>query len=107
EADDVLFVMQYLRILWKHKWVLLLSLVLGGLVGVGISLYTTPMYSSSATMEIPNATEPFSSGALARTDPTLTTQSQLLSSRKMRQRAMAKLAGKNGQLPEVEEPLAA
>src|SRR5881628_3612714 len=60
EADDVLFVMQYLRILWKHKWVLLLSLVLGGLVGVGISLYTTPMYSSSATMEIPNATEPFS-----------------------------------------------
>src|SRR5512147_1794434 len=52
DTDDLVFVMQYLRILWKHKWVLVLSLLLGAMLGIGVSLWMVPLYESAATMEI-------------------------------------------------------
>ena len=108
DTDDLVFVMQYLRILWKHKWVLVLSLVLGALLGIGVSLWMVPLYESAATMEIQNVQEPFSSAFIgSQADPALMTQSQLLSSRTMKQRTLAKLNAKAApQLPEVLEPLA-
>src|SRR5437762_11663059 len=54
EADDLVALIQYLRVLWKHKWSLLLSAVLGCVAGLAIVLETLPMYQAATSIEIQN-----------------------------------------------------
>src|SRR5687767_12599967 len=106
EPDDIAVVMQYLQVLWKQKWVLAISVLIGALAGLGVSLWVTPMYWASTTLEIQNTQEPFSV-ALTAAGSNLTTEIQLLSSATMRQRVVAKLsANAEPPLPNRNEPLA-
>jgi len=106
ETDDLTLLMQYFWILVQHKWALVLTIVLGALASVGVSLLTTPMYRASTSMEIQNVQEPFGS-AIVTTDPTLVTQTQLLLSGTMRDRAATKLTSKTGAAsPEPRGPVA-
>jgi polysaccharide biosynthesis transport protein len=105
-TDDFAILMQFARILWKRKWVLLSTTALGGLIGIGIALRVTPQYRASTTMEIQNSQEQPFGGKLAASDPMITTQVELLSSSGMRQRAVSKLLGKTDvQPPRVVGPL--
>src|SRR5881628_2745955 len=76
ETDDFQAFMHYLWILWRHKWALLLSLILGGLASLGITLYTTPLYRATASLEVQNIRELFNNSSATATDTTLATQAQ-------------------------------
>ncbi len=47
EPDDIQVLIQHLGILWKHRWILALALLLGGTAGLAISLWTIPMYRAT------------------------------------------------------------
>jgi polysaccharide biosynthesis transport protein len=89
--SDFQAVMQVLQVLFRHKLALLVSLLIGGVVAVAASLYATPMYRARTTMQIETQHEPFAGNLFSGQDPTLVTQSQLLSSKSLRDRAAAKL----------------
>src|SRR5688572_23263809 len=75
--SDVAVVMQYLQILWRHKWAMLCGALLGILAALGVSLWMTPMYQASTTLEIQNVQEPFGPASLVGgSDPALATQVQ-------------------------------
>src|SRR5262245_53614186 len=88
ETDDFQEVLRFLQVLWRHKWILAASLTFGGLTALGISLYMTPKYFAQTSMQIETQQEPFGTSVLSQ-DPTLVTESQLMSSQTMRQRAAA------------------
>jgi succinoglycan biosynthesis transport protein ExoP len=90
EIDDFAILTQYLLILWRHRWTLIAALVLGGLVGLGISLWTIPIYRATASVEIQNVQEPFSNPVVT-SNPAVATQAQLLSSRAIREKALEKV----------------
>ena len=52
ETDDFAILAQYFWILWRRRWTLIAALVFGGLVGLGISLWTIPIYRATASVEI-------------------------------------------------------
>jgi succinoglycan biosynthesis transport protein ExoP len=107
-ADDFSVLLQYWGIVWRHKFVVLAFLAVGLLAAFIVSLYTTPMYRASATIEIQGIQEPFSNVVLNSTDPMLQTQADLLDSRTMRQRAVSKVFARNDPQVEVRpDPLSA
>src|SRR5436309_15414157 len=93
ETNDFAVLMQYVWILWKHKWALVFGLMLGGLAGLAVTLWMTPMYRATTSIEIQNVQEPFGA-PMVTVETTLVTQSQLLSSKGVRDRALSKLGGK-------------
>ncbi len=105
ETDDFAVLMQYVWILWKHKWALVFGLMLGGLAGLAVTLWMTPMYRATTSIEIQNVQEPFGA-PMVTVETTLVTQSQLLSSKGVRDRALSKLSGKtDAPVPKVRGPV--
>jgi capsular exopolysaccharide synthesis family protein len=106
EADDITVLMHYLQVLWKHKLIVLVSALVGLLLGLGISLAMTPMYASSTSLEIQDFVEPVSVGAVVSSvGLPLGTQVQLLSSQTLRERVTARLNGNPANFPNVLDPL--
>ena len=60
ESDDVQALLQLLQVLWRHKWVLGLSLLEGIFAAAALSLYMTPVYRATSTLEIQAVREMFS-----------------------------------------------
>src|SRR5215471_2977141 len=90
ETDDFAILAQYFWILWRCRWTLVAALLFGGLVGLGISLWTIPIYRATASVEIQNVQEPFSNPVVT-SNPAVATQAQLLSSRAIREKALEKV----------------
>src|SRR5688572_21555691 len=102
ETDDVAVVMHYLLVLWKRKWILLLCTALGILVGVGASLWTTPLYHARTSLEISASPDPLNPDASAD----LGTKVQLFSSVKLAERVKKKLSEKEPASLDYHDPLA-
>ena len=98
ESDDFQALLQFLQILWRRKWVLAATVALGSLIALGVSLYMTPRYGAQTTMQIETLQEPFGAGMFSG-DPTLITESQLLSSQVMRERAAKELRSRGAPPP--------
>ncbi len=106
ESDDFAAVMQFVRLLWKRKWVLVSTCLIGAIAATALTLYQVPMYVASASMQIDNLQEPFG-GRLIASNPALQTQVQLMLSQTMRARATSKLRAKPPtQAPNLVVPLA-
>ena len=104
-TDDFAFLIEFARILWKRRWVVVLMVLVGAVTAMAVTFWMTPMYSARTTMAIENAQEPF--GGKSVTDPLIMTQVQLLTSETLRERALSKLKGRtNVEPPEVFGPLA-
>ena len=91
EADLV----SYLRVLWRHKWVILLVTLLGGLAAAGFAYQKTPLYTSSAQILLQSSSpaaalvNPNSFNDLTPTD--VATQIQVATSAPVQQVVAAKL----------------
>src|SRR5262245_9388742 len=59
EPDDLATLVQYLRLFWSHKWILLLAMTLGAIASLVYVLRITPMYMSATTVEIQKPPQPF------------------------------------------------
>ena len=106
ESDDFAVLMQFARLLWKRKWVLVFTCLIGVIAATGLTLYQTPMYVANISLQIDNLQEPFGSKLIAA-NPALQTQMQLLLSQNLRGRASSKLKSKPpAQPPKVVAPLA-
>jgi len=92
EADDLATLMQYLWLLWKRKWILLLAMTLGTLISVALVLRMTPLYHARTMLEIQTIPEPNAPPAMS--ESSTDTQIQLLNSLTMRKRALAKVQEK-------------
>jgi len=105
EPDDFQTLLRYARILWRHKWTLAFSLLLGIIAALGVSLTITPMYRSAASIEIQGVRETF--GSLGGNDASLGTQMDVLKSKTLREAVYEKLVNKPApKTPEVQDPLA-
>ena len=102
---DVAVLMKYLLLLWKHKWLNFSTVLLGIVVGLGASLWVTPMYRASTSIVIEENAQAGAGVIDNRSMGNLTTQIQLLTSRAMVTRAVTKLNGSPGKFPEVRDPL--
>jgi len=98
ESDDFQALLQLLQVVWTRKWVLAATVAVGSLIALGLSLYTTPRYGAQTTMQIETVQEPFGAGMFSE-DPTLITESQLLSSQTMRERAAKELRSRGAPPP--------
>jgi len=106
ESDDFATVMQFVRLLWKRKWVLVFTCLIGAIVATGLTLDQIPIYVASVSMQIDNLQEPFGGSRLIASNPALQTQIQLLLSQNLRGRASSKLRNKPPtQQPRVVAPL--
>src|SRR5215510_8629520 len=70
-TDDFAVLIDFARILWKRKGVVVLTVLLGVLTALAITLSMTPMYSARTTMAIENTQEPFNGKSM--TDPLIMT----------------------------------
>src|SRR4030095_15020929 len=102
---DVAVLMRYLLLLWKHKWLILSTGLLGIVTGLGASLWVTPLYRSSTSIVIEENAQEGAGVMDNRTMDNLSTQIQLLTSRAMVTRAVTKLNDSPGKFPEVRDPL--
>src|SRR5215831_13185858 len=59
ESDDLALVMQFVRLLWKRKWVLVLTGLIGAIAAIKVTLDQLPIYVASASLQIDNLQEPF------------------------------------------------
>jgi succinoglycan biosynthesis transport protein ExoP len=106
ESDDLSVVMQFVRLLWKRKRVLVFTCLIGAIAATAVTLYQRPIYVAAVSMQIDNLQEPFGSRLIA-SSPALQTQIQLLLSQNLRARASSKLRSKPPtQPPKVFAPLA-
>ena len=105
ETGDITVLMQYLQVLWKHKWTVLLCASLGVLIGLAVSLGTTPIYSATTSVEFKDVQEPIN--LLGGGSSGLGTQVQLLKSQKLLGRVTTKLReNRPAEFPKVKDPLA-
>lgn len=105
EPDDIQVLIQLLGILWKHRWILALALLLGGSAGLAISLWTIPLYRATASVEIQNVQELFNNPVVT-SNPAVATQAQLITSSAVRQKAVSSLKGRNStQKIDISGPL--
>ena len=88
---------------WKHKWMVLLTTVLGIAAGLGYSLSKTPLYYARTSVEIQNFHEPVIPTGPADTD--LGTKVQLLTSGVLANRVRTKLIETPAPFPKVDDPL--
>jgi polysaccharide biosynthesis transport protein len=95
ESDDFKMLLQYLSVLWRNKWLLIGSLLLGALGGLAVSLWTVPMYRAKASLEIQSVQEPFT-GPMVTSNPTVGTQAQLLNSMALRDKTVARVRSHPG-----------
>ncbi len=93
ESDDLGLLLEYWRILWRHKLTVCLSLVLGVLISFIVSLFWPPLYRARATVEMQGVQEPFAGGLLSTSDPWVQTQVDLLLGQTLRLRVPAKMKG--------------
>src|SRR5579863_918632 len=104
EAASGSGLVEYWKVVLRHKATVLLLFVLGGLAGFMYTLPETPVYRAHATLEVQGLNEnflnmkdlsPTGSGSM---DPTadILTQVKLLESRALRERAIAKLKAQPG-----------
>src|SRR5262249_6160957 len=106
ESDDFATVMQFVRLLWKRKWVLVFTCLIGAIVATGLTLNQMPIYVTAVSMQIDNLQEPFGACKLIASNPALQTQIQLLLSASLRGRASSKARSKPPtELPKVFAPL--
>jgi len=94
EADDLQVLLQLLQLLWRHKRVLALSLLAGIFAAAAVSLYMTPLYRATSTLEIQAVREMFATaGDVSRDASTesVITESQLLTSKTLRERVLSRL----------------
>jgi polysaccharide biosynthesis transport protein len=93
ESDDVQALLQLLQVLWRHKWVLALSLLEGIFAAAALSLYMTPVYRATSTLEIQAVREMFSTPGQSTdaSSGSVMTEVQLLSSKTLRQRVVSRL----------------
>lgn len=108
ESDDVGQLLHYVKILWKNKWLLLATCIVGVLISLFSSLRTVPMYRAQVSIRIQNLQEPYGSFAMPVSgDPTLSTEIRLIASGSMRQRAEDKVQARDPkELPGVADILA-
>src|SRR5215471_6348638 len=94
EPDDLQVLLQLLQLLWRHKSVLALSLLAGIFAAAALSLYMTPLYRATSTLQIQSVREMFPTAGEVSTDASkesVITESQLLTSNTLRQRVLSKL----------------
>src|SRR5262245_4736506 len=94
EPDDLQVLLQLLLVLWRHKWVLALSLLAGIFAAAALSLNTTPLYRAAGTLQIQSVREMFATAGQVPTDASaesVITESQLLTSNALRQRVFSRL----------------
>src|SRR5579864_1618809 len=104
EAGSSSGLVEYWRVVVRHKATVLLLFVLGGLAGFLYTLPDTPVYRAHATLEVQGLNENFlnmkdlSPTGAGSADPTgdILTQVKLLESRALRERAVAKLKAQPG-----------
>src|SRR5215471_16334419 len=60
EPDDLATLVQYLRLLWNHKWILLLAMTLGAIASLVYVLRITPLYTATTTVAIEKPPQVFS-----------------------------------------------
>src|SRR5262245_58121367 len=89
--------------LMRHKVTIFVGLVLGGLVGLGITLAETPMYRAHTTLEIQGINDAFlnlrdTSAVSASFD--VQTQARALQSQTLRQRALRRVREDLASIPE-------
>lgn len=97
-ADDGLTLSALLRIVYKHKWVLLLVILMSGTVAGVRTLLSTPVYRSTVTLQIERAARVISFNNPGEDQDqwsdevtTLKTQYELLRSRSLAERVIAEL----------------
>src|SRR5215831_15649110 len=83
ETDDFAILAQCFWTLWRSRWTLIAALVFGGLVGLGVTLWTIPLYRATASVEVQNLQE--HTTPVVTSNPAVATQAQLLSSMAIRQ----------------------
>jgi polysaccharide biosynthesis transport protein len=109
ETDDVQALLQLLRVLWRHKWLLALSLVTGILAASALTLYMTPVYRATSILEIQSVREVFASVGQASNDAStvsVITEAQVLASKALRERVLSKLnSAASPPVPRGSEPL--
>ncbi len=84
--------LEYLRILGRHKFLILAMTILCGLAGFLISLLQTPIYRARTTLEIQGFQEPLPGVVPTTTsEPFVATQVQILMSQTLHRRVLSKL----------------
>jgi polysaccharide biosynthesis transport protein len=103
EEGERASVLRTWRTLARYKWLILVGIVLGGLLGLGITLAQTPMYRAHTTLEIQGINDAFlnlrdTSAVSPSFD--VQTQARALQSQTLRQRALRRVRDDLASVPE-------
>src|SRR4030095_3755430 len=93
ESDDFAVIMQFVRLLWKRRWVLVFTCLIGAIAATALTLSQTPIYVAQVSLQIDNLQEPFGTRLIA-SSPALNTQIQVMLSQNLKGRASSKLRRK-------------
>jgi polysaccharide biosynthesis transport protein len=106
-TDDFSRWLEYWQILRRHKGIVALLALVGSLGAFVYTLYQTPVYRASATVELQGIQEPFQSVRLLNNEgnPYVQTQIKHLESRTLRQRVTAKMKPPEGPVGLIADPL--
>src|SRR6185295_3700273 len=101
EPDDLATLVQYLRLFWSHKWILLLAMTLGVIASLVYVLRITPLYTSATTVEIQKPVQPFGNKPMVEPSSTQT-EIQLLISSASRSRAVKRMLDKKVKIEDTK-----
>ncbi len=105
-TDDFSRWLEYWQIVRRHKAVVVLLALLGGVGAFLYTLYQTPVYRAYATLELQGIQEPFQSVRLLNEgNPYVQTQIKHLESRTLRQRVTSKMKPPEGPVVSFADPL--
>jgi capsular exopolysaccharide synthesis family protein len=105
-TDDFSRWLEYWQIVRRHKGIVVLLALVGGLGAFLYTLYQTPIYRAYATLELQGIQEPFQSVRLLNEgNPYVQTQIKHLESRTLRQRVTSKMKPPEGPAGLVADPL--
>src|SRR4030095_15994954 len=105
-TDDISRWLEYWQTVRRHKAVVVLLALLGGLGAFLYTLYQTPVYRASATLELQGIQEPFQTVRLLNEgNPYVQTQIKHLESRTLRQRVTSKMKPPEGPVVSFADPL--
>jgi succinoglycan biosynthesis transport protein ExoP len=105
-TDDFSRWLEYWQIVRRHKGIVVLLALAGGLGAFLYTLYQTPIYRAYATVELQGIQEPFGSVRLLNEgNPYVQTQIKHLQSRTLRERVTSKMKPPEGPASLVADPL--
>jgi polysaccharide biosynthesis transport protein len=104
-TDDFSRWLEYWQIVRRHKGIVALLALVGGLGAFLYTLYQTPIYRAYATLELQGIQEPFQSVRLSNESNLLQTQIKHLESRTLRERVTSKMKRPQGPVGSLADPL--